>query len=337
MIDLNSVIFDEKFAREEILKILTQEEIFTFYIGDTFLTQRVFNSPLREDNLPSFSIFYHRTYKDLLIFNDLATKEKGDCFILVSKLFNDIPMKQVYMKIAYDFNLSSINISKHKLKQEVSKLPKLEKKDKVDLGIKSREWLIKDKVFWQQFGISKTTLEKFKVKPIDFIFYNNNPIKASNLAYAYEEFKDNITSYKIYQPENIDFKWINSANFSTHQGYNQLPPTGDLLIITKSLKDVMSLLDVTGIAAIGLQSEGVNIKPSVLQEYKTRFKKVICLFDNDKAGIEFSKKISIECNIDYFFIPKINRVKDFSDLVKEIQKENALFVFNHALKSMNKN
>jgi hypothetical protein len=173
-------------------------------------------------------------------------------------------------------------------------------------------------MYWSQYNISKKTLSKYDVFPISHIFYNNRPFIAAEKAYCYIENKDDEISYKIYQPEESKIKkWINNNKFSVHQGYRQLPKSGDLLIITKSLKDVMSIHDTSLIPSIGLQSETILIKDSVMEEYKNRFKKVICLFDNDKAGIKASENFSKKFNIPYILIPDYEeQIKDFSDLIK---------------------
>ena len=165
------------------------------------------------------------------------------------------------------------------------------------------------------------------------MFYNGNPIKLRSVAYAYQEFKDNQVTYKIYQPYSKEFKWTNNTNYTVHQGYRQLPDSGELLVITKSLKDVMSLLDVIGITAVGIQSESVMMKDSVMNEYKRRFTKVICLFDNDDAGKRLSKKYSDKYNVPHFFMPEMEDVTDFSDLVKAVGIEESRKIFNTCIEN----
>ena len=61
-IDLNSIIYNEKFAKEELFKIINQEDIYSFYLGEDITTNRrkLFCSPLRQDDVPSFGLYYHR-------------------------------------------------------------------------------------------------------------------------------------------------------------------------------------------------------------------------------------------------------------------------------------
>jgi hypothetical protein len=334
-IDLNSILFDEKIEVDKILKEILQEDIYSYYMNEECFSGKTTKSPFRVDNIPSFTFYYHKTDKDKLMHYDRSTGESGDCFIFVSKLLG-LSYIDSLKRIIADFKGATTNYSIPD-KSVIFERKNVRNKEKVEIGIRKRKWLEKDRLFWSQFSISKKTLELFKVCPIDYVFYNGKPVKTEDLSYAYLELKDNIYSYKIYQPLSKSFKWINNADYSVHQGYTQLPSSGKLLIITKSLKDVMSLYDVLGINAIGLQSESVNIKSTVLDEYKSRFEQVICLFDNDNPGVNFSKKISKDCEIDYFLIPLLKNVKDFSDLVRVKGKEKAIKVFNNSLKTMNKN
>ena len=89
----------------------------------------------------------------------------------------------------------------------------------------------------------------------------------------------------------------------------------------------MSLHDCIGVSAIGLQSESVMMKDSVMDEYKSRFKKVVCLFDNDDAGIKLSENFTEKYNIPHFYVEKLPGVKDFSDLVKHKGKDYAIEYF----------
>jgi 5S rRNA maturation endonuclease (ribonuclease M5) len=331
-INLNSIVYNERLTKETILDYVSQEQIYSFYIGEQITSGTKLHSPLREDNVPSFVVYYHKTYRNTLMFYDFATKDSGDCIIFVASLFG-LGYKEALMKIAFDFGLSDINITA--TKQILDKLPKLVQKEPVKIGIKRRNWKLRDKDFWNQFGITKHTLDFYNVHPIEYVFFNGNAVKTERLAYAYIEFKDEEISYKIYQPyADKRHKWINNANYSVHQGYTQLPPHGDFLIITKALKDVMSLRDVMGITSVGLQSESVMMKDSVMAEYKTRFKKVICLFDNDEAGIKLSKEFSEAYDVPYILIPKINEnVTDFSDMVKEIGIDKSIDEFEKVLKN----
>lgn len=330
-INLNSIAFNSQITREDILKYLTQEEIYSFYLGEDIKTLGVYHSPLREDNIPSFALYFHKMERNILMFKDFATGDCGDFVVLVMKMYN-LNYPEALRKITFDLGLSTFSVDA--VKQTVN-YTRIIEKDRVDLGIKSRPWEARDKKFWSSFGVKRTTLEKFNVHAISHIFYNDTAVKTHEYAYAYVEEKDNRVSYKIYQPfEQKIKKWINNADYSVHQGYMQLVAEGELLIITKSLKDVMSIHDCMGISAVGLQSESVTMKDSVMDEYKTRFKKVICLFDNDAAGKKLSISFTEKFQIPHFFVPELLGVTDFSDLVKHKGKDEAVKIVKNKIEEL---
>jgi len=306
-INLNSIAFNNLITREDLFSLVPQESIYSFYLNEDISSLGVYHSPLREDNIPSFALYFHKINRDILMFKDFATNDTGDVVVLVMKMFG-LGYKDAVHKIAFDMKLSAFNVDS--TKQVFSGITRLVEKTRVDLGIKTRPWMVKDRNYWSQFGIHKVTLEKFNVFPITHIFYNDTAVRASDLAYAYVETKDGRTSYKIYQPLEIRVKkWINNADYSVHQGYTQLAKHGELLVITKSLKDTM--------------------KDSVMEEYKSRFKKVVCIFDNDAAGVKLSDSFTEKYHIPHYFMPKIDGVKDFSDLVKAKGKDFAIEYFNN--------
>lgn len=330
-INLNSIAFNGLITREDILKYLTQEEIYSFYLKEDISSLGVFHSPLREDNIPSFALYFHKHNRNILMFKDFATNDCGDFVVLVMKLFG-LNYPEALKKVATDLGLADFDVNATKQTIEYTRIVE---KEKINLGVKIRPWLVRDKEYWSSYGIRKSTLEKFNVYPISYIFYNDVAVKAHDYAYAYVEFKDDKVSYKIYQPfETKIKKWINNADYTVHQGYKQLDKSGELLIITKSLKDVMSIHDCLNISAVGLQSESVMMKDSVMDEYKSRFSRVICLFDNDAAGIKLSNNFSEKYNIPYFFVPELPGVTDFSDLVKRLGKSQAIETIQTILKNL---
>jgi len=309
---------------------ISQEQIFEYYIEEKFTLGRPISSPLRQDEIPSFVII--KANNGNILYYDFATGETGNPVRFVGNLFG-VGYREALYKIACDFDVVT---DVYNLTEEIAreKLPKIETKvirrPNLKLSITSRKWEARDKYFWKSFGIRKSTLEKFNVIPIKYLFFNDRIVQCDRYAYAYKEVKDGYVTYKIYQPYSKKFKWINNTNRTVHQGYRQLPPTGDLLIITKSLKDVMSLYDVCEISSVGLQAESVKVKETVIQEYKKRFKKVYCLFDNDEAGIRLAQKFSSLYNIPLLTLPS-DIGKDFSDVVREVGKKRALNIMQELL------
>ncbi len=171
-INLNSIVYNEILTKDEILKYITQEEIYKYYIDTSGPTSKM-SSPLRVDNVPSFGLYYHKNGSGTLMFNDLATKDSGDCVVLVSILYG-LTYREALLKIVADFNLSDFKISAERVLR--AKAPKkIIQKVPIKIGIKSRNWKKHDAKFWSSFGIHKKTLTKFNVIPIEYVFYNDRP------------------------------------------------------------------------------------------------------------------------------------------------------------------
>lgn len=327
-IDLNLFVYNETITKNDILNVISQQDIFSHYIGEPMESGYKINSPLRNDNVPSFTLFYHKSGDGTLMFYDFATKDCGDCVVFVTKLFG-LGYRQALFKIAFDFGLSKVEVTSER--KEIINATRVIEKNNVEIGVNKRSWEKHDVKYWKSFGITKATLAKYNVIPIKYLFFNNNASVVDKHSYAYLEFKDDKITYKIYQPFSSQYKWINNANYTVHQGYTQLPKKGKLLIITKSLKDVMSIYDTLHIPSVGLQSESVMMKDSVMNEYKARFEKVICLFDNDKAGKNLSVEFTERYSVPHFFMPELKDVTDFSDLVKKVGSVEAKKIFNELI------
>lgn len=334
MWDLNKDNFKEiPYIEDYVLfSRVTPYQVFLHYIGE-FELHRPICSPLRQDEVPSFVIIKSKEASAGLLYHDFATGETGNAVRFVANLYC-IGYRQALYKIACDFQIVEdiYNISAKVAKRVLDKIALTKPiTKKVKIGITKRQWKLHDKTFWKQFGIRKSTLERFNVCPIQYLFLNDRIIKVDKHAYAYQEEKDGMLTFKIYQPYSKTFKWINNTNSTVHQGYVELPESGDIMIITKALKDVMSMLDVCDIPSIGLQAESVKVKESVIDEYRNRFKKVICLFDNDNAGIKLGEKFASSYGLPLIRLPE-HIGKDFSDSVKNVGKNKARQVLQELIK-----
>ena len=98
------------------------------------------------------------------------------------------------------------------------------------------------------------------------------------------------------------------------QGAKQLPKSGDFVVITKSLKDVMALSEF-GITAIAPNSENLFLTDAQYEKLQLRFKNIYLLYDRDLPGVKSANKIRKRFkDLEVLLIPK---VKDFTDYVKK--------------------
>lgn len=295
---------DTPITLDYILSKVTEYDIYARYIGQ-FKIGFIYNSPFREDKNPSFGIFRSRKSGKLL-FKDHGNGECGDVIKFVELYTGLTNYNDILNRIVTDMSITN-NTKLKSIKQ-------YESKDTV-IGVVRQDWTDVDKQYWSQFGITKETLTKFNVFSIKYylcdgivkgIYKNENPM------YAYKAYDH----FKIYRPLADKYtKWRNNLTPYDIQGYEQLPKKGDLLIITKSLKDVMCLYEM-GYTAISPSSESTFLTPDVIDALKRRFKRILICFDRDIPGVKNMRKISLKTGLNGFLVHKKWKAKDISDAVK---------------------
>lgn len=295
---------DAPITLDYILSKVTEYDIYARYIGQ-FKIGFIYNSPFREDKNPSFGIFRSRKSGKLL-FKDHGNGECGDVIKFVELYTGLTNYNDTLNRIVTDMSITN-NTKLKSTKQ-------YESKDTV-IGVVRQDWTDVDKQYWSQFGITKETLTKFNVFSIKYylcdgivkgIYKNENPM------YAYKVYDH----FKIYRPLADKYtKWRNNLAPYDIQGYEQLPKKGDLLIITKSLKDVMCLYEM-GYTAISPSSESTFLTPDVIDALKRRFKRILICFDRDISGVKNMRKISLKTGLKGFLVHKKWKAKDISDAIK---------------------
>ena len=305
-----------------ILSKVTEYDIYAKYIGQ-FKVGMIYNSPFRKDKNPSFGIYYSKRTKQLL-FKDHGTGECGNVIKFVS-LFTG---KTEYSDILSDI-VDKLNITNNtKLVSSKQYIPPTE----TVIGVVRQEFTDVDINYWKQFNISINTLKKFNVNSIKYYLCNGivkGTYKRENPMYAYKVYNN----FKIYRPLADKYtKWRNNLTDYDIQGYEQLPQKGDILFITKSMKDVMCLHEM-GYPAVSPSSESTFLPKDVLEQLKTRFKRIIILFDRDIAGVKRSRKLSRETGLEAMFINKKFKAKDISDAVKANNFEEIKNWLNETIKN----
>lgn len=131
--------------------------------------------------------------------------------------------------------------------------------------------------------------------------------------YAYKVYD----KFKIYRPLASKFtKWRTNLTNRHVQGLAELPKEGgNILIITKSLKDVMCCYEM-GYNAISASSETTFIPEDILKSLRSKWKHIVILYDRDQTGMHKAREYSKQYKLDAFFINKKFKAKDLSDAVK---------------------
>lgn len=288
-----------------ILSKVTEYDIYSAYLGN-FKVGMIYNSPFRKDKNPSFGCYYSRRTKQLM-FKDHGT---GDCG-------NVIKFVQLFTGLTNYSDILNDIVNKLKITnntQLVSSKQYIPSQETV-IGVVRQDFTKTDTDYWSQYNISKQTLKKFDVSSIKYYLCNGivkGIYKDTNPMYAYKVYNH----FKIYKPLADKYtKWRNNLTENDIQGFKQLPKTGDILIITKSLKDVMCLYEM-GIPAISPSSESTWIPEKALEDILKRFKTVLICFDRDGAGLKNLRKLSLKTGLKWIIMPKRFKAKDISDAIQ---------------------
>ena len=294
----------ESLTIEYILSKVSEYDIYASYIGQ-FKPGLIYNSPFRKDTNPSFGIFLSkRTGK--LLFKDHGSGVCGDVIKFVREYTGISNYNEVLQEIVKRLKITNKTVLK-------STKP-IESKETV-IGIVRQAFTKIDEQYWGSYHISMPTLEKYNVHSIKYYLCNGivkGIYKDENPMYAYKVYNN----FKIYRPLGDKFtKWRNNLTEFDVQGYAQLPKKGNLLIITKSLKDVMVLHEM-GYNAVSPSSESTFIPDIVLNDLKKRFKNILLCFDRDVPGVTNMRKVSLKTGLKGFLVHKSFKAKDISDAVK---------------------
>lgn len=301
---------EEYLHTEVILNKISEYDIFKHYCPNFKELGEKFCSELRKDTTPSVSIVH---WGNGLLYKDFGYPDHTfNCFSYVMAKYG-IDFVNCLKLISNDFGLRLATSSSSPKAKSYSYTPIPKKK--ANIKIKVRDWDNADAKFWRKYGISKSILTQYNVHPIEYFWINASRFRIKTLGYAFK-FAD---GYKIYQPYEIEDKWYSNVGKSTIQGYTQLPDFDDVVFLTSSLKDVMTL-SALGYSAVALQSEMAIPEEAFVKELSQRFRSIVLFYDNDfrsehNPGQTMAKKLCDSFSFRNLFIPDSYGCKDVSDLV----------------------
>ncbi len=308
-------------SKDQIFEKISEYDIWKYYCKNFEEINKSFCSELYNDRNPSCRI--QQLESGMLIYKDFGTGDTYTCFKYIMTKFG-CNYHEALVIISNDFGL--LKTSKIALKpsfilgREELKLA-IKPRVKSTISILARSWNLGDYNYWSKYGISFDLLESYNVYPckhvylhkddktIIFTHTNSNPI------YAYRFTGEDKYSYKIYKPlePNKKYKWLFSGGSSTDiEGMDQLPLFGELLIITKSLKDCM-VYSTLGYSAISLQGEGNKLDNQLVTKLLKRFTRIVVQYDNDEQGEKSAYKLQESYNFSIFTVPPISKCKDLAE------------------------
>jgi hypothetical protein len=315
---LNFQLTADRITKKQLLAHRTEEEYMSFYLGIN-PDHGLHRNPLRKDRKPSASFYRDNNGDGQLRFKDWATGERLN-FVDVVMVKYQCNLDKALKIIGNDFGIiSKPHYEKHERAVEF-------KGDILDSNASSIlqgevvPFKDKDILWWKSFGITEETLKKYDVHNLKTVFLNGYPSFFSNNRdpiYGYYFGKeDGRELWKMYMPNRQTFRFL--LNTNKLQGLKQLPKTGDVLVVTKSLKDVMVLYEM-GIPAIATQGESMLLSDVQYKNLSERFKRIVFNGDADPAGIKFMANSRRKYSgIAMTFMDQERFAKDVSDYVKKV-------------------
>jgi len=309
-----------RLTKENLLNFISQEEIFERYLGFPVNVKEKYRNPLRQDKTPGCVFYYEKNGK--LYFSDKAHRDfGGDCFNIAQLRLGTKDFYDTLRVVNSDFRVGLDDgyiLDYQPIPRiERPKINRMEKEKKIvtHFDVMHEDFTQFDLDYWNQFGITDKILKRYEVSHATSLWIGDGFVHRYSLSdpmYAYSFGKG---VYKIYRPfANKPDKFRTNMLSGQIQGFDQLNYKGTLLIITSSMKDVMTL-EALGYNAIALNGEGANISTEEINKLEQRYDNILVFYNNDVPGIKAAKKLVEQHNLSSIWLPE-GGPKDPSDFYK---------------------
>lgn len=254
---------------------------------------QVICSPLRFDKNPSWAMYKRDTN---VYWVDFATRDEGDAVQFVCEIENCSPYTAL------------LKLNNYAYTEVTGDYRRVVPHEKI-ITWEPRGYNVHDQEYWEgRYQIPLEVLEEYDVEPAKILYLNDQFYAKGEHIYVYRFGAERCKVYMPYNEKNR--KWLCVGNVV--QGYDQLPLHGDLLVITKSLKDVMAFRTL-GVPAIAPGSESVLLPYDFIYKLQKRFTRIVVCFDNDKAGIKGAQLYTDTYGFDQVYVPKEKDLTDWRE------------------------
>lgn len=329
--------------KDIILQHTTQESIYLKFLNLAELPKGNISSPFSDDNNPSFKVWKNGSFKCN------SSGKQGDVWQFVAyknQLDSKTQFKEVLQLIATEMNIplqNDCNSSTIKPKSiqkatntsntalattlqlncnnDNKKIVTNEKPSK--LSVEVREFTKLDLAFWENLGVERTVLEKYKVHSISsYTWSGKKPFytKKESVAFAFE-LDGNFKLYVPNQPEigikkNVLPPFPNNKIFGLLQlGTEKIKN----LIICEGEKDTI-VANSRGFNAVTFGSGSIHSKQENIKLLQLQCNSLFVCFDADETGITgMQNLVKSNPEIIPIFLPKNDTIKgyDISDYFQE--------------------
>jgi hypothetical protein len=301
--------------KDEVLKLISQEEIFQKYFPYSIEFNKKYTNPFRLDKYPGCEFKYSKS--GVLYFIDWARRKKYDCFNVAQESTNEINFQKLLRKISKDFDLNlmptSLDISKSKIKMNITKetndyfeFQKKKKDTKYSYKISSNQNPVLK--FYSNYSFDKKTIDLLQIYHLDF-FQINDYIEYSYSDFPIFMYKFDDNNYQVYIPNAKNNRFYTVCEDLYLAGKEHLPLMGTDVVITSSYKDVgvYTQLNIPACCPLG---EATPIRKEDMNMLLKRFDRIWLNYNNDEAG----KQSALMLKNSY---PNIN----FNDIINKLEKD----------------
>jgi len=286
------LVKSKKTLTEKLLDEIVDYDIYCELTGFEFELGKPVISPIREDdNSPSFSLFIPTQKEDVrpeeVWWRDFRGGS-GNVFKFV-KLFAvqkygiDLTTRLEIVKFIDDELGLGLFDTKDKLPRKPRQLDYEEARKAKVILFSSRPFTRRDRLWWCERGIDTKDFDEAKIRSVQYLLNEDLTVKhtfrSTDLAFAQIVYD----KVKLYCPESIDFKWRNTCPGHYIIGEEQCTRT-DVLIITKSSKDIQAFKSLIHCDSISPQGEGQFFTQDYLDYLANRYATIYVVMDYDAAG-----------------------------------------------------
>lgn len=304
------------FTELDILERVDEYTLYCHYLGYELVIGAKYPCPdgirlsngLRPDQNPSFGVFERKKGGNMpheFLWKDQASGHVGDIFDLVQRSVPGLTTRyQAIQLIAAEFGFGG----EFKGRKPIITTHARKYYENINISIQSKPWGTRELLFWDRFHIDQKLLNLYYTYVLRCYWITDAqvvPDVPKSMSFAYRIYD----KYQLYFPYVKDraYRFRHNYTEACVPGYQQLQYNSDLCIITKSMKDVMCLRSF-GYEAIGCRSENTPIPPECIAYLKTKYRKILVLFDND------GKHNGDDYEFNKIYVPKIyDTDKDPSD------------------------
>lgn len=280
-------------VEDSLLNVIADYDIYCELSQIDFEFKKSYRSPLREDDLnPSFSLFcptWESARPEEIWYTDHAKGEKGNVFTFVKKFASfqyGLELKNKFEIVRFLDKILVLGIYSNDGPQYTNRnIDWNVVKRKAKISYASRPFTRLDTYYWLKVGVDIPLLNKYNVKSVKHLLDEDGHVRKTFGTYENAFIYMMYDEVRLYRPDaDKTNKWRNTCPEDYYQGEEQIEHK-DVLIITKSLKDVMGFVSFMDVDAKACQAEGQLFPKKEIEKYLKEYKKVYSVMDFDATGV----------------------------------------------------